>query len=62
MEPRLYEPINRTYVVRYLRTNLQQIYNKSNSCTTSLQHSTNSWSLLYNKSTKNQTNGVWPLQ
>ena len=46
------EPLSRVYGVKYLRTNLQQIYNSnSNSCTTSPQHSTKSYSLLYNKYT-----------
>ena len=45
------EPRNRTYDVRYLRANLQQIYNRSNSCTTTPQHSIKFYSLLYNKST-----------
>jgi len=38
-----------------------QIYNKSNSCTTSPQHFTKCYSLLCHKFTTNQTNGVWPL-
>ena len=46
------EPLSRVYGVKYLRTNLQQIYNSnSNSCTTSPQHSTKSYSLLYNRYT-----------
>jgi len=37
-----------------IQQNLQQIYNKSNNCTTSLQHSTKCCSFLYNKSTTNR--------